>query len=90
MLAAATSGLAAALGVSTVAAQALLATLTLGLSAAITAIIVLVSKYVSKSKEAQKQLKNSTKPLLIVRINLLQPLRNCQLHGPSWGDKPKG
>ena len=54
MLAAATSGLAAALGVSTVAAQALLATLTLGLSAAITAIIVLVSKYVSKSKEAQK------------------------------------
>ncbi len=51
MLAAATSGLAAALGVSTVAAQALLATLTLGLSAAITAMIVLVSKYVVSQKK---------------------------------------
>ena len=43
-----------ALGISNVAAKALMATLTLGLSVAITAVITLVSKYISKTREAKK------------------------------------
>ena len=43
-----------ALGISNVAAKALMATLTLGLSVAITAVITLVSKYISKQREAKK------------------------------------
>lgn len=53
-LTAANARLAAALGISTVAAQALMATLTLGLSAAITAIFVLISKFSSESAKAKK------------------------------------
>ena len=53
-LTAANARLAAALGISTVAAQALMATLTLGLSAAITAIVVLISKFSSESAKAKK------------------------------------
>ena len=54
LLAAANVKLAAALGVSTIAAQALMATLTLGLSVAITAIIVAINKFQSKQAEAKK------------------------------------
>lgn len=43
-----------ALGISNVAAKALMATLTLGLSVAITAVITLVSKHISKTREAKK------------------------------------
>ena len=58
MLTAANARLATALGISTAAAQALMATLTLGLSAAITAIVVIVSKMTSESqKAAEKQKK---------------------------------
>lgn len=45
---------ATALGISTVAAKALMATLTLGLSVAITAAIALISKFISKNREAKK------------------------------------
>lgn len=45
---------ATALGISNVAAKALMATLTLGLSVAITAAIVLISKFISKNREAKK------------------------------------
>ena len=55
LLTAANIKLAAALGISTVAAQALMATLTLGLSVAITAIIAAISKFSSKQAEAKKQ-----------------------------------
>lgn len=54
MLAAANLKLAGALGFSTVAAQALMAALTLGLSAAITGIIYIISKLNSKQAEAKK------------------------------------
>ena len=53
-LTAANARLAAALGVSTAAAQALMATLTLGLSVAITAVIALIAKMQSKAAEAKK------------------------------------
>lgn len=45
---------ATALGISNVAAKALMATLTLGLSVAITAAIALISKFISKNREAKK------------------------------------
>lgn len=54
LLAAANLKLAGALGISTVAAQALMATLTLGLSVAITVIIAAISKFQSKQAEAKK------------------------------------
>ena len=57
MLTAANARLAAALGVSTAAAQALMATLTLGLSAAITAIVVLITKLVTANQKAEEQQK---------------------------------
>lgn len=52
MLAAATSRLSVALGISTVAAKALMATLTLGLSVAITALVMLWDKYSDSTKKA--------------------------------------
>lgn len=54
LLAAANLKLAGALGISTVAAQALMATLTFGLSVAITAVIAIISKLSSKQAEAKK------------------------------------
>lgn len=45
---------ATALGISNVAAKALMVTLTLGLSVAITAAIALISKFISKNREAKK------------------------------------
>ena len=57
MLTAANVRLATALGVSTAAAQALMATLTLGLSAAITAIVVLLSRMSSENKKAAEEQK---------------------------------
>lgn len=47
--------LATTLGISTAAANALMATLTLGLSVAITAAITLISRFVSKQREAAKE-----------------------------------
>lgn len=55
MLTAANARLATALGISTAAAQALMATLTLGLSAAITAIVVLISRLSTESAKATEQ-----------------------------------
>lgn len=55
MLAAATSRLSVALGISTVAAKALMATLTLGLSVAITALVLMWDKYSGSTKKAATQ-----------------------------------
>lgn len=55
LLAAATTRLSAALGISTVAAQALMATLTLGLSLAITGVIALIAKFSSAARKAKKE-----------------------------------
>jgi hypothetical protein len=54
MFAAAELKLATAFGISNIAAKALMATLTLGLSVAITAALVLIDSYVSKQQEAKK------------------------------------
>lgn len=55
MLAVANTKLAAALGISTVAAQALMAALTLGLSVAITAVVAAISKMNSAADAAKKK-----------------------------------
>lgn len=55
MLAAATNRLSVALGISTVAAKALMATLTLGLSVAITTIVMLWDKLTGSAKQAATQ-----------------------------------
>lgn len=55
MWAAANIKLATALGISTVAARALMATLTLGLSAAIGVAITLIDKYVSRQRAAREE-----------------------------------
>lgn len=55
MLAVAEMKVATAMGVSTVAARALMATLTLGLSVAITGAIILINKLVSRQAEAKKK-----------------------------------
>lgn len=54
MLTTATTRLSVALGISTVAAKALMATLTLGLTVAITAVIAIISKMSAKAAEAKK------------------------------------
>ncbi len=55
MLTAANTRLSAALGISTAAASALMATLTLGLSAAVTGLIVLFNKYSDAQEEARRK-----------------------------------
>lgn len=58
-----------ALGISNVAAKALMATLTLGLSVAITAVITLVSKYISKTREAKKAQEEFNSKVVETAIN---------------------
>lgn len=55
LLATATNRLATAFNISDIAAKRLLATLSLGLSVALTAVITLVTKYISKVNEAKKE-----------------------------------
>ena len=54
MLTVATARLAVALGVSTAAAKVFMATITLGLSVAITALVVLIDKHIQKQKEQRE------------------------------------
>jgi hypothetical protein len=61
MWAAANLKVATTLGISTVAAKALMATLTLGLSVAITAIIILLDKVTTKNKEQRKAAEEAAK-----------------------------
>lgn len=89
MLAAATTGLASALGVSTVAAQALMATLTLGLSVAITAIIIGIEKYTSKSAEAKKATEDFNKSVVDLAIKPISALYELSTAYSQVGDNLK-
>lgn len=89
MLAAATTGLASALGVSTVAAQALMATLTLGLSVAITAIIIGIEKYTSKSAEAKKATEDFNKSVVDLAIKPIAALYELSTAYNQIGDNLK-
>lgn len=72
---------ATALGVSNVAAKALMATLTLGLSVAITATIALISKFASKSREAQKAQEEWYKSIV---ENAYKPIGSIELLSAKW------
>lgn len=89
MLATATTGLASALGVSTVAAQALMATLTLGLSVAITAIIIGIEKYTSKSAEAKKATEDFNKSVVDLAIKPIAALYELSTAYNQIGDNLK-
>lgn len=89
MLATATTGLASALGVSTVAAQALMATLTLGLSVAITAIIIGIEKYTSKSAEAKKATEDFNKSVVELAIKPISALYELSTAYSQVGDNLK-
>lgn len=81
LLAAANLKLATALGISTVAAQALMATLTLGLSVAITAIVVAIGKMNSAAEEAKKKQLELAKT---VAQNAAKPIAKIQELATAW------
>lgn len=86
MLAAATTGLASALGISTVAAQALMATLTLGLSVAITAVAVLVTKFIGKSNEAKKATEEFNKSIVDLAAKPIAAIKQLSIEWAALGD----
>jgi hypothetical protein len=81
LLAAAEMKLATAFGVSTAAARVMMATLTLGLSAAITTAIVLISKLVNKQKEARKAQEEFNKS---VAEEIAKPVVQVELLSKKW------
>lgn len=86
MLAAATTGLASALGVSTVAAQVLMATLTLGLSVAITAVAVVVTKFIGKSNEAKKATEEFNKSIVDLAAKPIAAIKQLSIEWAALGD----
>jgi hypothetical protein len=89
MLAAATTGLASALGVSTVAAQVLMATLTLGLSVAITAVAVVVTKFIGKSNEAKKATEEFNKSIVDLAGKPVATIQELSVAWSQLGDNIK-
>lgn len=81
LLALAEMKLATAFGVSTAAARVMMATLTLGLSVAITAAIVLISKFVSKQKEAAKAQNEFNKS---VAEEISKPVVQIEILSKKW------
>lgn len=89
MWAAANLKVAATLGISTAAAQALMATLTLGLSVAITAIIVAISKMSSRSSEARKEIKAFNEAVVDNAYKSIAAMEELPLEWNSLGDNIK-
>lgn len=78
-----------ALGISNVAAKALMATLTLGLSVAITAVITLVSKYISKTREAKKAQEEFNSKVVETAINPVASILELSATYNRLGDNIK-
>lgn len=78
-----------ALGISNVAAKALMATLTLGLSVAITAVITLVSKYISKTREAKKAQEEFNSKVVEAAINPVASILELSATYNRLGDNIK-
>lgn len=89
MLAAATTGLASALGISTVAAQVLMATLTLGLSVAITAVAVIITKFIGKSNEAKKATEEFNKSVVDLAGKPVATIQELSVAWSQLGDNIK-
>lgn len=77
---------ATALGISTVAAKALMATLTLGLSVAITAIVFVINKLVSASAEAKKKMEEFNKAVVDAAAKPLAALNELSVGWSRLGD----
>lgn len=86
LLAAANIKLATTFGISTVAAQALMATLTLGLSIALTAIIAVISRFVGKINEARKSQEESSKALIEGTYKSVGAIENLSFKYQQFGD----
>ncbi len=82
MLAAAELRFATALGISNVAAKALMATLTLGLSVAIGVAIAAITVSFRSLRKPRRLLRSSTPPRLMQPINPLLGLNACGRSGP--------
>ncbi|MGE5498462.1 MAG: hypothetical protein ACM3Q2_10345, partial [Syntrophothermus sp.] len=89
MLAVSEMKVATAMGVSTVAARVLMATLTLGLSVAITAIVVLISRLQSKAAEARKEMEDLNKSVADSAIKPLMALEQLSAQWKALGDDIK-
>lgn len=86
MLASATTWFATALGISNVAAQALMATLTLGLSVAITAIIIGIEKFTSKTAEAKKATEDFNKAVVDGAAKPIATIEQLSIEWSKLGD----
>lgn len=71
-----------ALGISNVAAKALMATLTLGLSVAITAVIAVISTFVSKTREAKKAQEEFNSKVAEIAV---EPVAKINELAYAWG-----
>lgn len=80
---------ATALGISNVAAKALMATLTLGLSVAITAAIALISKFISKNREAKKAQEEFNSKVVEAAINPVASILELSATYNRLGDNIK-
>ena len=78
-----------ALGISNVAAKALMATLTLGLSVAITAAIALISKFISKNREAKKAQEEFNSKVVEAAINPVASILELSATYNRLGDNIK-
>lgn len=86
MLALAEMKVATAMGVSTVAARALMATLTLGLSVAITGAIILINKLVSRQAEARKKQEEFNKAVVEAAYKPLAAVKSLSAEWQALGD----
>lgn len=89
MLAVAELKVATAMGISTVAARVLMATLTLGLSVAITAIIMAIDKFTSMSKEAKKATEEFNKSVAESAIKPVSALQELMVGWSELGNSIK-
>ena len=85
-LAVAEMKVATAMGVSTVAARALMATLTLGLSVAITGAIILINKLVSRQAEARKKQEEFNKAVVEAAHKPLAAVKSLSAEWQALGD----
>lgn len=89
LYASATNRLTVALGLSNVAAKALMATLTLGLSAAFGAAIYLIDRYISKQREAAKKQEEFSKAISEEAYKAVSSIETLSAKYKSLGDNLK-
>lgn len=73
---------ATALGISNVAAKALMATLTLGLSVAITAVVYLIDRFITKNREAKKAQEEFNNKVAEIAV---KPVASINELSSAWG-----